>query len=99
MTTGEQGTVGTGDSSMRGVAEAGVEKGRRKGCEVGVGWGTCTRAEREARLPAHVFSSQRQTSGRPSVLTSTKLRRNGWRRRYSPCNSQQSPSFPDERNT
>ena len=43
MTTGKQGTVvGTGDSSMRGVAEAVVEKGRRKGCEVRVwkrrGW-------------------------------------------------------------
>ena len=34
VTTGEQGTVvGTGDSSMRGVAEAGDEKGRRKGGE------------------------------------------------------------------
>ena len=52
-----------------------------------------------SELPAHVFSSQRQTSGRPTVPTSTKLRRNGWRRRYSPCNTQQSPSIPDERNT
>ena len=60
MTTGEQGTVvGTGDSSMRGVAEAGVEKGRRKGGEVrvwkrrGLGWGTCTKSEREARKVSH----------------------------------------------
>ena len=43
VTTGEQGFVGeTGDSSTRGVAEAGDEKGRRKGVEVRVwerrGW-------------------------------------------------------------